>query len=147
MTDAALKFDVDRLRADLVLQGADLAGDDGLETAVLISLFSDRRAEADDAIPGGSGDRRGWWGDGWSETEGDRIGSRLWLLAREKELPSVLRRAEEYAEEALHWLIDDGVARSVQVTAERYRPGVLALQVQIRRADGELWESVWDYQL
>lgn len=134
-------------RFDMAMEGADLAGDDGLETAVVISLFTDRRAEADDTIPDGSGDRRGWWGDGWSETEGDRIGSRLWLLAREKELPVVARRAEEYAEEALAWLLAEGVARAVRVTAEQVRRGVLGLTIVIERPDGTAWERVWDYQL
>ena len=111
-----------------------LAEDDGLETAVIISLFTDRRAEGDDELPAGD-DRRGWWGDALAEVEGDRIGSRLWLLSREKQLPSVVARAREYALEALQWLLEDGVASTVDVTAEIVRQGVLGLSVEIRRPD------------
>jgi phage gp46-like protein len=118
---------------DWELLSPGLAEDDGLETAVIISLFTDRRAEADDELPAGD-DRRGWWGDALAEVEGDRIGSRLWLLSREKQLPQVLARAREYALEALQWLIEDGVASAVDVTAEIVRQGVLGLSVEIRRA-------------
>jgi phage gp46-like protein len=112
-----------------------LAEDDGLETAVAISLFTDRRAEPDDALPAGD-DRRGWWGDALAEVEGDRIGSRLWLLSREKQLVRVLPKAREYALEALQWLIEDGVALAVDVAAEIVAPGALGLLVEIRRPAG-----------
>jgi phage gp46-like protein len=147
MTDIALRFDPATLSFDIALAGADLATDDGLETAVIISLFTDRRADPDDVIPDGTGDRRGWWADAWPTVDGDFIGSRLWLLAREKELPVVARRAEEYAEEALAWLLAEGVARAVRVTAEQVRRGVLGLTIVIERPDGTAWERVWDYQL
>ena len=45
------------------------------------------------------------------------IGSRLWLLNREKELQSVVNRARDYAAESLQWLIDDGIASRVDVAA------------------------------
>ena len=116
---------------DWVLSGGDLLLDAGLESAVLISLFTDRRAVADDTSVGD--DRRGWWGDAYPERPGDLIGSRLWLLSREKQLPATLRRAEEYAAEALQWLVTDGVARSVAVAAEVVRTGVIGLLVTINR--------------
>lgn len=124
---------------DLVLNSYDLATEDGLRTAVIISLFSDRRAEADDEIPDGSDDRRGWWSD--------VLGSRLWLLARAKEMPNTLARARAYAIEALQWLIDDGVATAVEVTAEWAQRGVLALGVVITLADRDRFDDVFNYAL
>lgn len=124
---------------DLALIGYDLAKEDGLRTAVIVSLFSDRRAEADDEIPDGSDDRRGWWFG--------TIGSRLWLLARAKEMPDTLARARAYAIEALQWLIDDGVATAVEVTAEWAQRGVLALHVAITLADRNRFEDVFNYSL
>lgn len=117
---------------DWLLSGPDLVTDSGLETAVIISLFTDRRAAADDAIEGD--DRRGWWGDAYPEQAGDLLGSRLWLLSREKQLPEVLRRAEEYAREALQWLVTDGVARSITASAEIIRQGLLGLTITINRS-------------
>lgn len=122
---------------DWEVGGPSLGEDDGLETAVVLSLFTDRLAGDDDVLPSGS-DRRGWWGDTFADVPGDRIGSRLWLLSREKVLPSVLVRAREYAKEALQWLVDDGVAREVNVVAEHVTvnapPGTLGLQVEVVRS-------------
>ncbi|MCU0919029.1 MAG: phage GP46 family protein [Burkholderiaceae bacterium] len=116
---------------DWLLSGADLSADDGLQTAVILSLFTDALADADEAPPGVS--RRGWWGDTFADTPGDRIGSKLWLLAREKQLPATLSRAEEQCRAALQWLIDDGVARAVWVSAEWVRMGVLGVSIEVVR--------------
>lgn len=137
----------DDLSSDWLLASPQLDTDDGLETAVIISLFSDRLAGRDDALPDNSSHRRGWWGDSFADIDGDLIGSRLWLLSREKQLPATLQRAREYASEALRWLIEDGIARSVQVDAEFPHRGVLALAVTIKRAiDGPVrfrFETFW----
>lgn len=133
---------------DIGLDGKNLSTDSGLETAVVISLFTDRRAESDDALPDGSGDRRGWWADAYSEYENDRIGSRLWLLAREKTLPSVLERAKEYVQEALAWMIEDGLAAEINVYAERGRNDILGLSIDIVKPSGELvnftYQDIWE---
>jgi phage gp46-like protein len=118
--------------ADLVLAGADLATDDGLETAVIVSLFTDRRAEPDDAPPGGPDDRRGWWADAYADPSDGKIGSRLWLLAREGTGSEALGHAEEFASEALAWMVEDGVAESIAVAAEA-QGEFLALSVVINR--------------
>lgn len=128
------------------ITGPSLANDDGLETAVVLSLFTDRLAEEGDTSVEPTG-RRGWWGDAYPEVEGDLIGSRLWLLAREKQLPAVLARAELYAREALQWLVDDGVASAVAVLAEVSKPGVLGLAIDITRSGQPVlryrFESFW----
>jgi phage gp46-like protein len=133
--------------ADYALAGLGLTEDDGLETAVILSLFTDRRANADDKIPAGSKDLRGWWGDSFADVKNDKIGSRLWLLSREKQLPAVLTRAQQYAEESLKWLVDDGVAESASVVASNPRDGILALGVSIARPEHPVtqfrFETFW----
>lgn len=148
MSDLTLIWDGSA--CDLAIDGNDLALDDGLRTALIVSLFSDRRARDDDELPGGDDDRRGWWADAWPQIDGDRIGSRLWLLGREKELSETLRRAREYAEEALVWLIADGIAKRIEVVPSVPRRGVLALAITLHRPDGGrenhqfdvLWEGI-----
>lgn len=150
MTDIALRNTAapgDPPRFDIALDGPDLATDEGLQTAVTLSLFTDRRAEADDDIPDGSNDRRGWWADAWPQVEGDQWGSRQWLLYREKDLPSVLQRAQAYAEEALAWMLEDGVARAVNVRAERVRRAMLGIHIEIEKPDGGRFAGVWEYTL
>ncbi|ELN6426105.1 phage GP46 family protein, partial [Salmonella enterica] len=91
---------------DLVLNGPDLLTDDSIKTAVIISLFTDRRAQPSDPVPDGTTDRRGWWADSFRKRP---IGSRLWLLSREKTLASVVERTAAYADEALAWLKPAGL--------------------------------------
>jgi phage gp46-like protein len=128
-------------------EGGD-AVDDGLGTAVIVSLFTDRKAEADDVLPDDSGDRRGWWGDIYPRVEDDRIGSRLWLLSREKQLRDVVMRAEHYAQESLQWLIEDGIAEQVTVTGSVPKNGVLGLEIAVYRPAGEIttyrFENIWE---
>ena len=66
-----------------------------LVRAVIISLFTWRRARPDDDLPGDL--RMGWWGDSVPEIPNDRIGSRLWLLSRAKLTVETVARAREYA--------------------------------------------------
>lgn len=132
-----------------------LATDDGLETAIILSLFTDRLADADDIIPDDSGDRRGWWGDSFSDVPGDLFGSRLWLLEREKDLREVVQKARGYAAESLQWIIDDQVAEKVDVEAGWVDslsgelllqktalaiPGVLGINVTITRGKNVIFK-------
>ena len=138
------------LGTDLQLAGGDLMSDDSLLTAVVISLFTNRLAEPGDELPAGETDRQGWWADSTLpalKTGGgkDRIGSRLWLLKREKQLPSVLARAREYAEEALAWLVTEGHVLAVKVIATAPARGVLLLDVRLTRRQGEqAWKLKYD---
>lgn len=117
-----------------------------LERAVIISLFTWRRADPDDKLPGSA--KYGWWGDTYAEVKGDRIGSKLWLLMRSKLTNEVLAQAKEYAEESLQWLIEDRVATSVTVAVERGGLGQLNLKVIIAKPDkSELnlrFQNVWE---
>ena len=135
----ALVLDPATLACDLALGAGGLEGDDGLTTAVLVSLFTDARAGADDRLPDpATANPRGWWGDALAWIDSDRIGSRLWLLSREKQVRETLRRAEEYAREALAWMLTDGAARTVAVSARWVGVGVLILDITITAPAGGL---------
>lgn len=144
MTDLALIWNDELAAGDLAIEAGDLKTDAGLRTAVLVSLFTNRRAQPDDVLPADDGDRGGWWGDVSPQTSNDLIGSRLWLLAREKRLASVLVRARDYCIEALAWLIEDGVAAAVDVEVEA-QAAVLAIGVTITRPDGgrSRFDTAW----
>ena len=149
MTDFALVLDPANFRADMAVVDGDLAVDDGLRTAVIISLLTDRLADADAAIPDGTSDRRGWWGDLALDVPDappvpDLIGSQLWLLAREKQIPETARRAEHYAREALQWMLDDGVATAVEAHASFPRRGWIALAVTIWQGNSSVtFDPMW----
>lgn len=119
-----------------------------LVRAVVISLFTWRRANPDDDLPGDL--RMGWWGDSFPSVPNDRIGSRLWLLSRAKLTGETVIRAKEYAEEALAWLVDDGVAARVDVEAARIDTFTLGLACRFFKSDGTLladvrFTDVWSF--
>lgn len=160
--DAAIVFDAETLSSDIGLALGDLQTDSGLTSAVIVSLFTDARALPGDRLPDEAVppwdqvtptqmfvDRRGFWGDAIPSSvrvdDGRQqvTGSRLWLLRRSKMTPDVLARAESYAREALAWLIDDGVARRIDVEAAADRTDWLVLSVVIWRPDGMRFDYAW----
>ncbi|HEM7839793.1 phage GP46 family protein [Burkholderia multivorans] len=126
MSDIKIVWDAANARGDWALIPGDIATGDDLETALLFSLFTDREAAPDDAIPDGSTDRRGWWGDDDSNDGLGPIGSRLWLLSRRTSpTDQTLRDAYDYIVEAIQWLIDTGVVARFDVAVQWVRADML----------------------
>ncbi len=145
MTDVAMILT--EFGGDLVLSGFDLSRDDGLETSVIISLFTDRRATAEQIPPElPQDDLRGYWGDITSADAPSATGSLLWLLAREKQLPATLARAEQYCREALQWMVDDLIATRIFVTAEYVGRGFMLLTIGIDRPRGGKVHYQYNYE-
>jgi phage gp46-like protein len=119
--------------AHIKIADRDLTRDPGIETAVLISLFTNRRAEDEDVIPDNSADKYGYWGDAVAEQAEDSLGSKLWLLSRHKNTSDVLPLVEEYAKESLEWMIEDGVADKVEVLAQKYSMDTVIMNIEINR--------------
>lgn len=132
MQSLALAWDRDAQRADWQLTPTSLALGDALEAAVIVSLFTDRRARPDDKLKPGE-DPRGWWGDAYA---GRPIGSRLWLLLRSARTTETLRRAKDMIAEALQWLLDDELASRLIIEPEwRTRTGLVA-RITLIQQDG-----------
>lgn len=132
---------------DLKIEKGDVVRDDGLETAVIISLFTDRRVTEEEK-PYLANSKRGYWGDLFSEIDGDKMGSRLWTLEREKRTTEVLRRSEDYAREALQWMIEDGVVLSISANASYDENKFLIIDLEIRKPLGNesRYQVLWDKQ-
>lgn len=121
------KFFIGDIGLDSNSLSRDLAIDTTLKTAVLISLFTDRRAIIDDK------QERGWWADSYNElgSNADEIGSKLWLLSREKVTPLVLVRAKEYAIEALQWLKEDGLVKDFSINVASSQKDSFVIKVKL----------------
>lgn len=120
---------------------------DGFDTAITMSLFCERRADASE-VPTAEL-RRGWWGNEVGP-EGFEIGSKLWLTYQSRKTQATLNLVIDYARTALKWLVDDGHLVSVDVDAKFNNNGI-TLEIRLNRSNSatetrsfELWENTED---
>lgn len=120
----------------------DILTADQLDTALLMSIFCERRAAAAE-VPHPEF-RRGWIGN---EGTGFEIGSKLWLYEQARLTRTTLNGIATEASTAVQWLVDDGIA--VRATTEvNLVNGSPQLTVNLYRANSEvvttyfkLWEG------
>lgn len=130
-----LLLETQNAEGDLALGAGDLAQDFGLQSAVLLSLFTDARNPETEA----GSDPRGWWGD----LAGDEWGSLLWTLDRQVASKENANNARQYAEASLAWMREDGIVERVEVAAGYVRPGYLELVVKLIRGNATEWAHAW----
>ena len=132
MSDISTWWNADTLRADWLSGNGDLLSGDDLQSAIMISLFTDRLTHKDDDYD--DEHRRGWWADTGTD---DFIGSRLWLLRRQKLTTQIARKAEDYAREALAWMIKDGVVSNIEIGTQIVWPQRLNMVIRYHRPDAD----------
>lgn len=128
--------------ADINFANGDFVPGGGLETALLISLFTHARADAALAPELEPQDLGGWWG----EDLGDPFGSLLWLTNRAKRLPETAARAQEWVRNALAWLTREGIVERVDVTTD-YVEGILEITITLVRGRARRWSRAWEAAL
>ena len=133
--DIRIIWDNTQAIGDWGLAEGDLETGQDLETACLVSLFSDALATPDFTPTDGTTDRRGWWADIYSAQP---LGSNLWQLERAKKTRSTLGLARAWAQGCLQWLVDDGVAKSLDVNTMWITPTMLGIAVAIVKPDGSV---------
>jgi phage gp46-like protein len=134
--DVRLSWDPVNARADVTMfaSGSFLETGHDLESAVLISLFTDQTADPDDVLPPDMvNDPRGWWADTYT---GDLIGSKLWQVLGRVRNQDTLNFAGDATRKSLAWMLTDGVASSVEVVPSFYGSGGLRLDIAITGPTG-----------
>lgn len=123
---------------DINFNSIDFEKDETLQTAILISLFSHQRHN----------NQKGWWGDTLSKKFGDKIGSNLWSLRREKMTQEKIKRVEEAAKSCLSWLIDDKIISSLEVKATPLKNEAISLSIKLNRDGKDLsFNHTWNGEL
>lgn len=132
----------------LVVDGRRISASSQIEPltrAVVISLFTWRRAEPDDNAE----QPMGWWGDTWPVVQNDRYGSRLWLLQRSKLTNALVNDVRTYINEALRWMVDDGVVSRIDLDIQRTGINELSNSITLWRSTGpvtisfdDLWSAI-----
>lgn len=116
---------------------------DGFETALTMSLFCERRADASEVLTAEL--RHGWWGNEVGP-EGFEIGSKLWLLYQSRRVQKTLNDATDFARKGTQWLVDDTELVSIDVSST-FNTG-LELNLKLNRSNSatesksyQLWEN------
>lgn len=119
MSDISIVWNPANMSGDFVMAGSALQIGRDLETAVLISLFSEATADPGDIVP--DADPRGWWADTYATLEDpaltplpDGIGSKIWQIFRMIRNQDTLNWLRDQCIKSLHWMIVDGVASTIE---------------------------------
>ena len=117
--------------------------EDQLDTAILVSLFTDRRAEPYEVVKPQL--RRGWIGD--LETPEDLYGSMLWLFEQSRLTGEVVSRIGGFGKSCLDWMLRDSIATEVSARAI-VRSSRVDLRIDIKKPNSPaearvfaLWEN------
>jgi len=102
---------------DVQIDGADFASSEGFESAIAASYFTDSRAPAVQVQEAQK--RRGWVGNILTAIQSRELGGLLWILDQARVTDDTLNFAKSFAQDSLQWLIEDGLARSIQVSVAR----------------------------
>jgi len=130
---------------DIPIENGDLAGVEGFDTAIWVSLFTDARAP--ESIVKKPEDRRGWLGNLASPVEGRDLGGLLWLTDQRRLNQDALNEVVDYARQSLNWFVEDSIAKSIEVSGEIIPLQGIRLTIIIETPDGNtvthyvpLWE-------
>lgn len=114
----------------------------GLETCVLYSLHTDRRARAQDEM---QDDPRGWWAEQYSPKAGDRWGSHIWVQQAKGSLSTEgVRKTYLAAHRALSWMLEVGMASDITLDVQSQSLEFITFEINITRPDGGSYQGLWD---
>lgn len=118
-----------------------LTSETSFDTAIHMSLFCDRRADRSQVQQPYL--RRGWAGNEQLNNSDEQFGSLLWLLHQRRTTTKTLNDAQSFAQQALQWMIDQGFATEIIVTAY-FRGSDLYLNITMKRDNNVISNKVYN---
>lgn len=103
-------------------ENGDLAQTADIDTAIYMSLLTDKRAASSEVLL--PQNRRGWWGNIFNTDPDYEIGSKMWLLEQSRGTQDTLNKAQQYVVDCLQWLITDKYVKGIAVNAELVANGI-----------------------
>ena len=134
MGDIAIVWNPATSSGDWAMSNGDLQSGSDLQSAILVSLFTD--AYAPDFVPpppSGPPNPRGCWTDTYT---GFQIGSLLWTRTRLIKTQGALLLIQGDCQNALAWMVTIGVVASFDVEANFVNRTALALAITAHMPDG-----------
>lgn len=118
---------------DLSIKDGDFETISGFESAILMSLLAERRADNSEISQPQK--RRGWIGNEMNDIVNFEIGSKLWLLAQARLTQDSVNKAVDFARTALQWFIDDGYSERIDVSGEIKNNSIILIIIFLNEND------------
>lgn len=116
-TDLKLNFDEDTKSYDIgFASDGDFEMSDGLEAAVLMSIYGEVRANGSEVVKAIF--RRGDWSNELNDVVDYEVGSKFWLLEMARADQNSLNVGIDSIELGLAWLFEDNIVNDINVTGE-----------------------------
>lgn len=113
---------------DLAFDNGDLKSTQGFTSALLMSIFCERRATPSEVAPPEK--RRGWFGNAFLGFTDFEIGSKLWLLLQARADQVTLNNSITFSNNAVEWFKEDKYIDKAIVTAEYDVQNALLIFIQ-----------------
>ncbi len=127
---------------DISIEDGQIAGIDGFQTTLVVSLFTDARAP--ESIVPNAYQRRGWVGDILKASTGDFTGSNLWLLDQARMTSRTKQSAELYIIDSLQHLVDNKNAKTVNVSVVMGQRSIdIETEIRITENSTERYNTLW----
>jgi phage gp46-like protein len=143
IVDIAHKLDSEGVFDFVVTDDGDLATSTGLESPLVVSLFSDRRAYEDE-VPDPMR-RRGWLHANLvGQSEDENFGSGIWLYEQARLSSDTVLGVEMEVRQALDWMIEERLISGSEVRVTPI-PGrrLLLIAITLILVDGNVVEQAW----
>jgi phage gp46-like protein len=147
MQDIKMKQDASGI-FDIEIKNGDIDHINSLDSAIEISLLCDARAPEVFPVPEL---RNGWLGNTASDIRDRQLGSLLWLLSQKRLTQTTLNETVDYTNKALAWIVEDKLAKNIDVFGEIVPKYGILLTIDITALNGivetkyfKLWELTGD---
>lgn len=128
---------------DLAIKDNDFLVIDGFDTAILASLFTDKRAP-DFSVPD-ENLRRGSVADILTADIGRALGSTLWLYDQSRITQDILNQIKVAADDCFLWMLEDNIARRVvtEVIQDDIRRIVVNINITSLTGQEQRYTILW----
>lgn len=96
-----------------IADNGDLEMIDGFDTALLMSIFCERRADASEVIDPKL--RRGDWSNELNDIEGHEVGSKFWLIDQARNNQDAFNIGLDALNDGFNWMLEDDLVKSVEI--------------------------------
>ncbi len=129
--------------SDISFTNGDFTLTRGLVTAMMMSIFCEVRDDSID-IPQKRG---GWAGNQLQPVEGYEQGSLIWTKYQSAATEEIANECQQYIEDGFNWMIQDGIAKDVDVETNIVANNKLSVKISITRNDDTQDVSFYDLWL